>query len=38
MESKEFLEKVMQDYNQGRNGRSLRNECCDTDILIGLEQ
>ena len=25
MESREYFEKIMQDYNQNRNGRSLRN-------------
>ena len=25
METREYFEKVMQDYNQNRNGRSLRN-------------
>lgn len=29
MESKEYFEKVMQDYNQNRNGRSLRKYCKD---------
>ena len=29
MESKEYFEKVMQDYNQHRNGRSLRKYCKD---------
>ena len=29
MESKEHFEKVMQDYNQHRNGRSLRKYCKD---------
>lgn len=27
MDTKEFLEKVMQDFNQHRNGRTLR-KCC----------
>ncbi len=27
METKEYFEKVMQDYNQHRNGRSLRKYC-----------
>ena len=27
MESKEYFEKVMQDYNQNRKGRSLRKYC-----------
>ena len=29
MESKEYFEKMMQDYNQNRNGRSLRKYCKD---------
>ena len=28
MESREYFEKVMQDYNQNRNGRSLRKYSC----------
>ena len=32
MESKEYFEKVMQDYNQHRNGRSLRKYCKDEAI------
>lgn len=32
MESKEYFEKVMQDYNQYRNGRSLRKYCRDEAI------
>lgn len=32
MESKEYFEKVMQDYNQHRNGRSLRKYCRDEAI------
>ena len=32
MESKEYFEKVMQDYNQNRNGRSLRKYCKDEAI------
>ena len=32
MESKEFFEKVMHDYNQHRNGRSLRKYCKDEAI------
>lgn len=32
MESKEYFEKVMQDYNQHRNGRSLRRYCKDEAI------
>lgn len=27
METREYFEKVMQDYNQHRNGRSLRMYC-----------
>ena len=27
METREYFEKVMQDYNQNRNGRSLRKYC-----------
>ena len=38
MDSKEYFEKVMQDYNQNRNGRSLRkyckNEAVDYDWFI----
>ena len=38
MESKEYFEKVMQDYNQNRKGRSLRkyrkDETVDYDWLI----
>ena len=38
MESKEYFEKVMQDYNQNRKGRSLRKYCkeeaVDYDWLI----
>lgn len=38
MESKEYFEKVMQDYNQNRKGRSLRkyfkDEAVDYDRLI----
>lgn len=29
MESKEYVEKVIQDYNQNRKGRSLRKYCKD---------
>lgn len=29
METKEYFEKVMQDYDQHRNGRSLRKYCKD---------
>lgn len=32
MESKEYFEKVMQEYNQHRNGRSLRKYCKDEAI------
>ena len=32
MESKEYFEKVMQDYNLHRNGRSLRKYCKDEAI------
>lgn len=32
MESKEYFEKVMQDYNQRRNGRSLHKYCKDEAI------
>lgn len=32
MESKEYFEKIMQDYNQNRNGRSLRKYCEDEAI------
>jgi len=32
MDSKEYFEKVMQDYNQKRNGRSLRKYCKDEAI------
>ena len=32
MESKEYFEKVMQDFNQHRNGRSLRKYCRDEAI------
>ena len=32
MESKEYFEKVMQDFNQHRNGRSLRKYCKDEAI------
>ena len=32
MESKEYFEKVIQDYNQHRNGRSLRKYCKDEAI------
>ncbi len=28
METREYFEKVMQDYNQNRNGRSLRRYSC----------
>ena len=32
METKEYFERVMQDYNQHRNGRSLRKYCQDEGI------
>ena len=32
MESKDYFEKVMQNYNQHRNGRSLRKYCKDEAI------
>ena len=32
MESKEYFEKVMQDYNQERKGRSLRKYCKDESV------
>lgn len=32
MESKEYFEKVMQDYNQNRKGRSLRRYCKDEAV------
>ena len=32
METKEYFEKVMQDYNQHRRGRSLRKYCSDEGI------
>ena len=32
MESKAYFEKVMQDLNQFRNGRSLRKYCTDEGI------
>ena len=32
METKEYFEKVMQEYNQHRNGRSLRKYCQDEGI------
>ena len=42
MESKEYFEKVMQDYNQNRKGRSLRKYCkdeaVDYDWLIQYKQ
>ena len=34
METREYFEKVMQDYNQNRKGRSLRKYCKDYDRLI----
>ena len=32
METREYFEKVMQDYNQNRKGRSLRKYCKDEAI------
>ena len=32
MESKEYFEKVMQDYSQNRKGRSLRTYCKDEAV------
>ena len=32
MESKEYFEEVMQDYNQNRKGRSLRKYCKDEAV------
>ncbi|WP_255453030.1 hypothetical protein [Parabacteroides sp. ZJ-118] len=32
METKEYFEKVMQDYNQHRTGRSLRKYCKDEGV------
>ena len=32
METKEYFEKVMQDYNQNRRGRTLRKYCKDEAI------
>jgi hypothetical protein len=32
MESREYFEKIMQDYNQNRNGRSLRKYCKDEAV------
>ena len=32
MESKEYFEKVMQDYNQNRKGRRLRKYCKDEAV------
>ena len=32
METREYFEKVMQDYNQNRNGRSLRKYCKDEAV------
>ena len=34
MESKEYFEKVMQDYNQNRKGRSLRKYCKDKLLIM----
>lgn len=42
METKEYFEKVMQDYNQHRNGRSLRKYCKDEAVdyewLLGFKK
>lgn len=32
METREYFEKVMQDYNQNRNGCSLRKYCADESV------
>ena len=32
METREYFEKVMQDYNKNRNGRSLRKYCTDEAV------
>lgn len=32
MEAKEYFEKVMQDFNQNRKGRSLRKYCSDEGV------
>ena len=32
METREYFEKIMQDYNQNRNGRSLRKYCKDEAV------
>lgn len=32
METKEYFEKVMQDFNQNRKGRSLRKYCSDEGV------
>ena len=32
METKEYFEKVMQDFNQNRKGRNLRKYCSDEGI------
>lgn len=34
METKEYFEKVMQDYNQHRKGRNLRKYCSDEGLII----
>ena len=36
METREYFEKVMQDYNQNRNGRSLRKYCTDEAVDYNL--
>ena len=33
METKEYFEKVMQDFNQNRKGRNLRKYCNDEGIV-----
>ena len=33
METREYFEKVMQDYNQNRKGRSLRKYCKDEAVV-----
>ena len=36
METKEYFEKVMQDFNQNRKGRNLRKYCSDEGIMYSL--
>ena len=36
METKEYFEKVMQDFNQNRKGRNLRKYCNDEGIMYSL--